>query len=152
MNIKPLTLVQRIRVHGVNASADDWATLESKLLELQKYQAEAAFYGCRTPDELRQKLLQRTSEVAILATTEPTINSALSTEIDTLQDELKEARKALDHLVEANTDLSNALVREVELNTTLLAQVRSFENPSRLESDLNQRLVTHHCEDHRSAV
>ena len=130
MNIKPLTLIQRIRVHGTNASADDWRTLESELAELRKYRAEAALYGCRNPDELREKLLLRTGEVAILATTQPTINESLSIEIDSLKEDLKSAREALNPLLEANAELVAAYDREVEANANLRELIAANERES----------------------
>ena len=129
MNIKPLTLTQRLRVHGVNASPNDWATLESDQLELRKYRAEAAIAGCSSPDELRQKLLQRTSEVAILTTTDPTITEALSCEIDSLREDLKAAREALEPLLQANTDLTNAFNRLVREHDQALARLAAADEP-----------------------
>jgi small-conductance mechanosensitive channel len=129
MNIKPLTLLQRIKVHGTHTSADDWETLERELAELRAYRAEAAIYGCRTPDELRQKLLQRTSEVAILATTQPTINEALSCEIDSLKEDLIAAREALNPLLQANADLVTAYDKEVEANAALREQIAALTAP-----------------------
>jgi hypothetical protein len=129
MNIKPLTLVQRIKVHGPNTSPADWQTLESELKTLQQYRAEAALYGCRTPDELRIKLLKSNGEVAAAMAAQPPLDQTLVAEVASLKEDLVAAREALNPLLQANADLIAAYDREVEANANLRELLALHENP-----------------------
>ena len=150
MNIKPLTLIQRLRVHGVNAAAEDWATAEAKFQELNGYQATAALHGCKTHKELDELLLKPAAATAACDSQVAELldrNEKLSEEISTLVSENKQLsdlidqrREVVDEHLRLVRDLNEAHALEARKNEKLSEELKAFaEENAWLTVEIDQR-------------